>query len=131
RGIAPCDEFKEFGLRRRRGEMMQRAGHARLVAGLLLVADVDRAGRIFPGQNGHEVRGDSRFRAELRDLGRQLQAERIGDGSSIDDACCHWSSRLRLARPQRAARKALWKLRSWFGITSRGNGRLFLVGSFW
>ena len=67
------------------------------VARLLLVADIDLAGRIVAHQDDGQARDDPGGRRERGDLGRHLPADLLGQGFPVDDradtgilGCVEW-----------------------------------------
>ena len=70
-------------------EPVQGAGDAGLFTGPLLVADVDRAGRVVADQDGGQVGGDTAVCVERRNLHREFFADRRCDRLAVDNRRRH------------------------------------------
>ena len=68
---------------------MQTAGQPILLAGLLLVADIDLAGRIFAYQDGGQARLHAGAARELADLGRDLGTDLFGQRFAVQKGRSH------------------------------------------
>ena len=75
--------------RRRRGEPVERAAHADLVRGLLLVARVDLARRIVADEHDVEAGDAAVLRDERVDARADLGADGLGELLAVEDGGCH------------------------------------------
>ena len=77
------DQRQELIGRRLGRQPVQTAGQPVLLAGLLLAADIDLAGRIFAHQDCGQARLHAGAASELADLGRDLGTDLFGQGFAV------------------------------------------------
>ena len=88
-GVQAVDCGQELVLGRLGRQPQDRSVHPGRLAGGLLVADVDLAGRIVADQDDGQAGHDPGFERESRDIRRHLAANLLGQGSSIENLGGH------------------------------------------
>src|SRR6187455_961380 len=87
--VQRLDERQQFLARSARREVVRERGDAALVAGLALVAHIDRGSRVFTHLHHREPGCATVLRNEVGGSRRRLRSLCSCDGLSVEDLCRH------------------------------------------
>ena len=88
-GVEPVDRGQQIALARRGGKPQQLAVHPRGVTGILLVADVDLAGRVIAHEHNRQSGHDPGLVPEPGNIASQLFTDLLGQGFPIEQRRGH------------------------------------------